>query len=46
MSISWVSSICVWFISLMQLVSGAKFLNVPFLLVLFTGAPATVVSET
>ena len=39
-------SICVLLISLMQLVNGAKFLNITFLLVLFAAAPAAAVLLT
>ena len=40
------SSICVLFILLMQLVNGAQFLNITFLLVLFAAAPAPAVLLT
>ena len=36
-------SICVLLISLIQLVNGAQFLNITFLFVLFTAAPAAAV---
>ena len=39
-------SISVFFIFLMQLVNGAKFLNVAFLLVLFTAASSAAVLLT
>ena len=39
-SISWASSTCVSFVSHMQLVNGAQFLIIIFLLVLITGAAA------
>ena len=38
--------ICVLLISLIQLVNGAQFLNITFLLVLFTAAPAAAVLLT
>ena len=39
-------STCVLFISLIQLVNGAQFLNTTFLLVLFSSGPATAVLLT
>ena len=39
-------SSCVLFISLMQSVNGAQFLNIAFLLILFAAAGATVVFGT
>ena len=36
-------SICVLLISLIQLVNGAQFLNITFLLILFAATPATAV---
>ena len=45
-SIFWALSTCVLFISVMQSVNGVQFLNINFLLVLFSTAPATVVFET
>ena len=39
-------STCVLFISLMQSVNGAQFVNVTFLLVLFAAAPSAEVSST
>ena len=39
-------STCVLLISLMQLVSGAQFLNITFLLVLFAAAPSAAVLLT
>ena len=39
-------SICVLFISLMQSVNGAEFLNTTCILVLFTAAPSAEVSFT
>ena len=38
--------ICVLLISLIELVNGAQFLNITFLLVLFTAAPAAAVLIT
>ena len=46
MSISWGSSTCVLFILLMQLINGAQFLNISFLLALFTGTSAAAVFGT
>ena len=40
------SSTCVLFISVMQTANGAQFLNITFLLVLFTTAPAAAVFGT
>ena len=40
------SSICLLFILLMQVVNGAQFLSITFLLVLFAAAPASVVLST
>ena len=45
-SISWASSTCILFILLTYLVNGAQFLNINFLLVLFTGAAAAAVFVT
>ena len=45
-SISSALSTCVLFISVMQLVSGAQFLNITFLLLLFTAVTAAVVFGT
>ena len=42
-SISWASFTCVLIISLEQLVNGAQLLNITFLVVLFTAAPASAV---
>ena len=39
-------SICVLLISLIQLVNGAQFLNITFILVLFAAAPAAAVLVT
>ena len=39
-------SICVLFILLMQLVNGAQFLNITFLLVLLAATPAAAVLST
>ena len=39
-------SICLLLISLIQLVNGAQFLNITFLLILFTAAPAAAVLLT
>ena len=39
-------SICVLLISLIQLVNGAQFLNITFLSLLFTAAPAAAVLST
>ena len=39
-------SICVLLILFIQLVNGAQFLNITFLLVLFTAAPAAAVLLT
>ena len=39
-SLFWVSFICVLFISVMKSVKGAQFLNITFLLVLFTATSA------
>ena len=45
-SVSLALSACVLFISLMQSVNGAQFLNMTFLLVLFAAAPATELPAT
>ena len=42
----WVSSICILFISVMQSVNRAQFLNITFLFVSFTAAPAAAVFGT
>ena len=42
----WASSTFVLFISVMQSVKGAQFLNITFLLVLFTAAPAAALFGT
>ena len=42
-SISVALSTCVLFISFMELVNGAQFLNITFLLTLFAAAPAAAV---
>ena len=39
-------SICVLLISLIQLINGAQFLNITFLLVLFAAAPSAAVLLT
>ena len=39
-SISWASSNCVLFILLRKLINGVQLLNITFLLVFFTAAPA------
>ena len=46
MSISWASSTCVFFISLMQSLNRAQFSKITLLLVLFTGAAASAVFGT
>ena len=45
-SISWASSTCILFILLTYLVNGAQFLNIIFLLILFTGVAAAAVFTT
>ena len=41
-SVSWASSTCVLFISLMQLINGAQCLNITFLFLLFEAAAVLV----
>ena len=45
-SIYWASSICVLFALLMQLVNGAQFLNITFLLASFAAASAAAIFAT